>query len=116
MPGLGRRLRSLGGSDEDEGHAKNDSYVGDVEDACVKWANAEDAEVGHEPLLRKAVDEVAEATSSEEGQAEPCAALEGKPRANEGDEGGEEKGRRGDGEDEQTQARRKGVAEAEKAA
>ncbi len=116
MPGLGRRLCSCGGGDDDEGDAKNDSYVGDVEDACVKWANAEDAEVGHEPLLRKAVDEVAEATSGEEDKAKPCAALEGRPRTNEGDEGGDEKCRRGDCEEEQTRARRKVVAEAEEAA
>jgi hypothetical protein len=66
-------------------------------------------------MLTEPIDEVAEAASREKGQAEPSAALEGRPGANEGDEGGDEKGRRGDREDEQTQARRKGVAEAEEA-
>jgi hypothetical protein len=116
MPGLGRRLSSCGGGNDDEGYAKNDSDVGDVEDACVKWAKAEDAEVGHEPLLTKAVDEVTEASSGEEGEAEPSAATEGRPGANEGDEGGDEESNRGDGEDKQTKARRKAVAETEEAA
>ena len=116
MPGLGRRLGSRGGGDDDEGNAKKDSHVSDVEDACVKRTKAEDAEVGHDPVLTDPIDEVAEAASREEGQAEPSAALEGRPRANEGDEGSDEKAKRGDREDEQTQTRRKGVAQAEEAA
>ena len=116
MPGLGRRPVVIGVSREDADHAQKDGDVGDVEDARVKWTEAENAEIGDKPMPRQPIDVVAESACGEEGKAEARTAVKGESGADKDNEHGDDEDRSGHGEDEQTGGRSEAMTQTEKAA